>query len=43
FPEVRLDIDTTGDLSRLDSFIAQFGITIDSTAIEILRSFRKYN
>lgn len=42
FPEVRLDIDTPGDLSRLDSFIAQFGITIDSTAIEILRSFRKY-
>lgn len=42
FPEVRLDIDSPDDLSRLDTFVKQFAITTDSSANEILRSFRKF-
>ncbi len=42
FPDVRLDIDTSEDLSRLDRFVKQFKITTDSPAIEVLKSYREY-
>ena len=43
FPDVRLDVDTSEDLSRLDSFVEQFEITTDSSAAQIVAAYNKFS
>ncbi|GDX33769.1 glycosyl transferase family 2 [Actinomycetes bacterium] len=42
FPDIRLDIDTPEDLFRLDAFVKKFAISTDTSATQIIESFRKY-
>ncbi len=42
FPEIKLDIDTPQDLSRLNEFVDNFGITTAATAAEIVEAFNKF-
>ena len=42
FPRIKLDIDTTQDLSRLDEFVAKFGITTGSSAMKIVEAFNEF-
>lgn len=42
YPEIRMDIDTSQDLSRLDEFVKNFAITTKSSAVEIVNAYRQF-
>lgn len=43
FPEVKLDVDTPEDMSRLCKFVEQYEVTTQTSAAQIIREFRKFS
>ena len=42
FPEIKLDIDTPQEMQQLNEFINEFGVTMRSSAAEIVIAFNKF-
>jgi spore coat polysaccharide biosynthesis protein SpsF len=42
FPEIKLDIDTPQEMQQLNEFINEFGVTMSSSAAEIVIAFNKF-
>ena len=42
FPEIKLDIDTPQEMQQLNEFINEFGVTMSSSAPEIVIAFNKF-
>lgn len=43
FPEIRLDIDTSEDLQKLNEFVANYAITTASSAAKIVQAFNEFS